>query len=328
MPEKKNEKEYYLKKRHIFLLLRLLYTSTDEQHKMTTTEILQYLEKQGYPINRKTLGDDMKLFNEEGIDIVKTTGAPNKYFWGSRTFELPEIKLLMDAVSSSRFVTAKKSKQLIKKLGTLISKYQAKEAVRHLNVTSRVKPDNESIYYIIDTITDAINTGKQISFQYIEYAIDKKKVFRNSGEIYTMSPYILYWNEDFYYVIGYSEKHEKVVCFRVDRIHKPVITSEVAIPKPDDFDETDYSREIFEMFDGKNTLVELKCESTLMKYVIDRFGEDVKTKKNADNTFTVSTAIALSPTFYGWVFQFMGKIKIVSPERAVEEYKDMVANAL
>lgn len=312
-----------MKKRMIHLL-KLLYEKTDEQHLLSTYEILDYLASVGCSTNRKTLKSDIDLFVEMGMDIVTITSSPNKYFWGTRTFQIPELKLLIDAVSSSRFITAKKSEELIQKLGTFASQYQTENMTRHLVAAGRVKPGNENVYYIVDAINDAINDGKKISFKYLEYTGDKKQVFRNKGELYTISPYVLYWNDDFYYVVGYSEKRKKVISFRVDRLYQPKITDTDATPRPADFDVTDYSREIFEMYDGETTEIQLRCEDSLMKYVVDRFGEDVKTDSHDDNTFTATVEIALSPTFYGWVFQFAGRIRIEAPKMVKDEFSKMI----
>lgn len=314
-----------MKKRMIYLL-RLLYEKTDEQHMLSTYEILDYLASVGCSINRKTLKSDIDLFVELGMDIVTITSSPNKYFWGTRTFQIPELKLLIDAVSSSGFITAKKSDELIKKLGIFASRYQTENMTRHLVAAGRVMPGNENVYYIVDVINDAINDGKKITFKYLEYTGDKKQVFRNKGELYTISPYVLYWNDDFYYVVGYSDKRKKVISFRVDRLYQPKITDIDAIPRPADFDVTNYSREIFEMYDGETTEAQLNCDDELMKYVVDRFGEDVKTDSHENNTFTATVEVALSPTFYGWVFQFAGRMRIVEPQKALGEFKKMLVD--
>ena len=304
-------------------MLRLLYEQTDEEHQMTSDELVEYLKEKKVPANKKTLKSDIDLMTEAGLDIVTVSSKPNRYFWGSRHFEVPELKLLIDAVSSSRFITQKKSEQLVKKLTELASVNQKSELKRHLYATNRVKASNESIYYTVDTINQAITQKRKITFKYTEYDGEKNIVFRNDGEVYELSPYALFWNEDYYYVVGYSEKHGNVSVFRVDRLYKPEITKKDAAEKPDDFNLDDYSRQIFEMYDGEMAKVQIKCKNELMKYVIDRFGEGVKTRVLSDDEFTAEMEVALSPNFYAWVFRFGGDIKILAPEKAVDEITEM-----
>ena len=315
-----------MKKRLIFLY-KLLRTKTDERHQISTKQIMEELKAAGLSADRKTLKSDLDLLYEAGADIIVVRSSPNRYFWGERTFQLPELKLLIDAVSSSRFITAKKSEELIRKLVSLASGPQASELDRHVFAANRVKTDNEKIYYIVDSINDAINAERKICFQYLEYTGNKEKIPRNNGERYCLSPYALYWNDDYYYVVGYSDKRDKVTAFRVDRICNCEITGTPREPRPADFDVTDYSRRVFEMFDGEDVVVELECENALMKYVIDRFGEEVETRVISEDAFVARVEVALSPTFYGWVFQFSGKIKILTPDKAREEYVNMAKAA-
>ena len=200
------------------------------------------------------------------MDIVVIHSTQCKYFIGSRQFELPELKLLIDTVESSKFITSKKSDALIKKIHMLTSNGQVKKLKRNNYVSGRIKPNNEQIYYIVDTINDAINERKQISFSYYEYTGLKEKVLRNKGEIYTISPYHLVWNDDYYYVVGYSEKRKKIVTFRVDRIaSQPDILSADAVPVPEDFDIAEFTKHVFYMYDGEEVLVDLRCDNGLMK---------------------------------------------------------------
>ena len=199
---------------------------------------------------------------------------------------------------------------------------------RNNYVVNRIKPDNEQIYYIIDAINDAINAGKQISFQYYDYTGLKKKVLKNKGEIYKLSPYKLLQCGDYYYVLGYSEKKRKVINFRVDRIaSKPEILDKDIIPMPDDFDIENYTKEVFFMFSGEKVLVDLRCDNSLMKTMVDRFGEDVTTLAYDMTSFRVQTEVSANPTFFGWVFGFNGKVQILAPESVKEQYRQMIAQA-
>lgn len=307
-------------KRRLLLVQQLLYETTDEQHPLTTFEILDYLEAQGIVTNRKTLKGDIDLMVECGMDIITVQSKPNRYFWGARRFEQAELKLLIDAVSSSRFITQNKSQLLSKKIISLASEHEQKELKRNIYATNRVKSKNENLLYIVDTVNDAISSKRKIAFQYIDYTPNKKKYLRHDGEIYTLSPYALFWNEDFYYVVGYSEKHDNISSFRADRISRVKLLAEKAEKRPKGFSLERYSRQIFEMYDGETMRVKLECKNYLMRCVIDRFGEHVETEIATEETFYAYPEVALSPNFYSWLFKFAGEIKLLSPEKAKAEY--------
>jgi predicted DNA-binding transcriptional regulator YafY len=315
-------------KSRILYIQKLLYEKTDEQNPLSTVEIINYLADIGINTHRRTIAADMELLEEFGIDVITIKSTQNKYFIGSREFELPEIKVLVDAVESSKFITAKKSEELVKKLSCLTSEKQATELNRHIYIDKRIKPENEEIYYIIDTIHNAIAEEKQIEFKYYEYTQDKQKVYKNNGYLYKLSPYALSWSEDHYYVIGYCKKHGKISKFRVDRMAKPKMLDRKAVLMPVDFNGADYAKKIFEMYDGEMKTVEIKCANELMKVIIDRFGEDVKTKSLGSTHFKAIIDISVSPTFYGWVFQFASKMSILTPVEVKEEYMKMAKKIL
>lgn len=316
-------------KPRILYLKKILEERTDEEHPLSTTQLINILnDEYGISAHRTTVTKDIAALQEFGMDIVTIHSTQSKYFVASRKFELPELKLLIDAVESSKFITKKKSKTLIEKIHTMTSPGQVAKLKRNNYVVNRIKPDNEQIYYIIDAINDAINTGKQISFQYYDYTGLKKKVLKNKGEVYKLSPYKLLWCGDYYYVLGYSEKKSKVINFRVDRIaSKPEILDKDIIPMPDDFDIENYTKEVFFMFSGEKVLVDLRCDNSLMKTMVDRFGEDVTTLAYDMTSFRVQTEVSASPTFFGWVFGFNGKVQILAPESVKEQYRQMIAQA-
>lgn len=316
-------------KRRILVLTNFLYEHTDEDHQITSDELVTYLKEQGVPANKKTLKNDLDLMVESGLDIVTVSSKPNRYFWGSRQFEMPELKLLIDAVSSSRFITEKKSKELSKKLTELASVNQKKDLRRHVHAAGgRVKPKNEGIYYIVNDINEAINSHKRIAFRYFEYDGEKNRVYRNDGNEYELSPYDMIWNDDFYYVVGYSREHDNVSVFRVDRINKVEILKDRAVRRPDNYKIEDYSNRIFEMYDGEAVKVKIECKNEFMKYVIDRFGEDVDTKPKGKDHFIANVEVSLSPNFYAWIFRFEGGMKIVSPKKAVNKMREMAEKAM
>ena len=316
-------------KPRILYLLRILEQYTDEEHPLTTKQLIEMLDEK-YEIStyRTTIAKDIAALQEFGVDIVVIHSTQCKYFIGSRQFELPELKLLIDAVESSKFITSKKSDALIKKIHMLTSDGQVKKLKRNNYVSGRIKPNNEQIYYIVDTINDAINERKQISFPYYEYTGLKEKVLKNKGEIYTISPYHLVWNDDYYYVVGYSKKKEKIVTFRVDRIaSQPDILSADAVPVPEDFDIAEFTKQVFYMYDGEEVLVDLRCDNGLMKTMVDRFGEDITTLAYDENSFKITVCVSASPTFFGWIFGFGGKVQILAPESVKEQYRQMIVQA-
>lgn len=316
-------------KPRILYLMKILLERTDEEHPLSTSQLIEILNTDyNISAHRTTIPKEIAALQEFGIDIVSIRSTQTKYFVGNRDFELPELKLLIDAVESSKFITSKKSEALINKIHTLTSPGQAAKLKRNNYVADRIKPDNESIYYIVDAINDAINAGKKISFQYYDYVGLKKKVLKNKGEIYTLSPYKLLWNGDYYYIIGYSDKHNTVVNFRVDRIAtNPEILDVDAVPMPKDFDIVNFTKEVFFMFSGKEVMVDLRCDNSLMKTMVDRFGEDVKTLAYDMTSFRLQTEVSTSPTFFGWVFGFGGKVQILGPKEVKEQYRQMIRTA-
>lgn len=271
----------------------------------------------------KKFEDEDGYFDTDQVARFVKTYLPKKEDWNAI-----KNKVVIDAVSSSRFITQKKSRELAKKLTAEASEFQRKELRRNITATHRVKANNEQIYYTVDTVNEAINKGKKISFKYTEYTPELKKVFRNDGEEYTLSPYALFWNEDYYYVVGWSDKHENVSVFRADRLYKPEILKEKAVKRPDGFSLDAYSKQIFEMYDGDPVEVRLGCRNDLAKYVVDRFGDKLETKPLSSESFEVTVEVALSPTFYGWLFGFAGGIRILGPSEVIAEYNEMLNSAL
>lgn len=316
-------------KPRILYLLKILEQYTDEEHPLTTNQLIEKLNQEyGISAHRTTLAKDITALREFGIDIVTVRSTQSRYFIAGRKFELPELKLLIDAVQSSKFITARKSQAMIEKLQTLASEGQVDRLKRNNYVANRIKPDNEQIYYIVDTMNDAINENRQISFQYFEYTGSKEKQLKNNGEVYQFSPYHMLWNGDYYYVLGYSKKHGKITTFRVDRIAEtPEVLQEESIPKPEGFDLAEFTKSVFLMYDGEKAVVELRCDNSVMKNVIDRFGEDVMTSVCDMASFLVQAEVYAGPTFFGWVFGFGGKVRILGPERVKEQYRQMVLEA-
>ena len=307
----------------IIELLRFLYQQTDEAHAVTVSEMIEHLKSKGIPSVRQTVYTDLDALDTAGIDIVQIKSTQNRYFIGSRIFEYPEFKMLVDAVASSKVISAKKSQALIQKLGRLTSVQQAEQLQRLASLSSRVKPHNEKVYYIIDSIQTAILDQHQISFQYYEYTPEKKKILKHDGYRYILDPYALEWKNDHYYLIGYSHKHKGIAHFRVDRLTSVEPLDSKFQPMPD-FDVAAYTNKMVDMFAAEHSeQVKLLCSNELMRVIIDHYGEDIEISPYDDTHFTVIIEVNPSGTFYGWVFKFMGKIRILSPQSCVDKMQDI-----
>lgn len=307
----------------IIELLRFLYQQTDEAHAVTVSEMIEYLKSKGIPSVRQTVYTDLEALDTAGIDIVQIKSTQNRYFIGSRIFEYPELKMLVDAVASSKVISAKKSQALIQKLGQLTSIQQAEQLQRLASLSSRVKPHNEKVYYIIDSNQTAILDQHQISFQYYEYTPEKKKILKHDGYRYILDPYALEWKNDHYYLIGYSHKHKGIAHFRVDRLTSVEPLDSKFQPMPD-FDVAAYTNKMVDMFAAEHAeQVKLLCSNELMRVIIDHYGEDIEISPYDDTHFTVIIEVNPSGTFYGWVFKFMGKIRILSPQSCVDKMQDI-----
>ena len=317
-------------KQRILRILKYLYEFTDEQHTVTNQDLVAMFADEVTSGNRKTIKNDIEVLTEAGFDVITSKQYRNSYYMASRIFEVPEVKILIDAVAASRFITKEKSDILIGKLSKLVSKPQAETLVRHMYTADVLKPKNEQIYYAIDVITDAINAGRQIRFQYFDYLPTKEKILKNEGEHYYLSPIAMIWDDNHYYVIGHSEKHPEpfIINFRIDRICHAEITEEPSILPEDGFNVEEYVNRQFRMNVGEAVEVILECKNERMRNVIDHFGEDVETWIADDDHFRVRVQVADSPTFYSWVFGFVGDIRIVEPSLAVKKYRKMLHKGL
>lgn len=317
-------------KLRLLKIYKLLMDRTDENHTLSTVQIIKLLEDEyGMQTHRVTIAKDIKILQDCGVDVCVIESTQNKYYIAERQFETPEVKMLIDAVASSKVITAKKSKDLIKKLATLTSPMKARELKRNIAPDDRIKAKNENILYIVDAINEAINERRKVSFKYFCYDADKKKRIKNDGNPYFLSPYALIWNGDYYYVVGWSDKHEGIGAFRVDRISTvPIMLEDKIIPMPEGFNAADYIKTNYHMFGGGEVqTVELLCNNCVMDAIIDRFGLDVETKLADKGTFIATVQVAINNVFFGWIFGFDGSVSIIGPDDVLEQYRDMVKRA-
>ena len=307
------------------LILKYLWETSDEENTVSLADISEFLTESGIPSpDSRTLKKDIAQLIELGIDIVHDRRVQNQYHIATRHFDSPELKLLIDAVQSSRFITSKKSKELIEKLSVFAGPHQTELLQRELYVDRRAKANNENIYLIVDRIHTAISEQKKVIFQYFDYAPDKTKILRHDGQVYTVSPYALIWNNDTYYLIGFHERRNQTTKFRVDRITNLEAISERAADKPENFNVSEFFTQEFSMLGGKPCQVELLCENALMGNIIDRFGEQVHTEVVDGRHFKVITTGDLSNNFYGWVFASAGKIRILAPQEVIAGFETLM----
>ena len=282
--------------------------------------------KEEYGINshRQTIKSDIDVLTKFGMEIEEVKSTQNRYNAFGRKFDQAELKLLIDAVESSKFITQSKSDALVEKLGTLTSNYRAQELNRNISVEGRIKPGNEKVYLIVETINEAINKRKKISFECFKYNVKKEKKLKRD-EPYIITPLHLVWNGDYYYMIGVYDYQNRLGTFRVDRINKiPTILKEDGISAPEGFDLNQYLNTTFRMFSSQHEEVELICANELMDAIIDRFGEEVVTYAHDMESFRAVVDVAVSHVFYSWVFGFCGKVKIKRPEIVKNKYYEMV----
>lgn len=311
----------------LLYLLDILNKYTDDEHFITMQEIVKKLADCGVNAERKTLYNDLEELRTYGIDVIgEKDGLGYNYHIGNRKFELAELKLLVDAVQSSRFITKAKSKELIKKLNDLTSKYHAEELNHQVFVARRVKTMNESIYYNVDLIHTAISEDVKIRFRYFMWNENKKQVYRRNGAYYSVSPWGLTWDDENYYLIGYDDEYEAIRYYRVDKMKKIVLSDEKREGR-DSFKSVDmavYSKKRFGMFDGEETEVELLCDNNMAGVIIDRFGKNTPFVKQDEEHFVALVSVAVSIQFLGWVVSLGDGVKIVGPESVVLQMQDEV----
>lgn len=318
-------------KLRILYLYQHLVQHTDAEHTLSTAELMKILkEEYSVTVSRNTISDDLAMLHDCGLHIEHYESTQNKYYYDGHIYELPELKILVDAISSSKFITQRKSDELIAKLLTLTNSQNAAKLRRHIYVAGRVKSDNENGYYIVDAVNTAIDTKRKISFRYTDFDVAKQRYISNDGKPYTVSPYTLIWDGDYYYMRGFCDERQEMRNFRLDHIaEQPKILNQIAVMPPDDYNPADYSKHVFQMYDTDEPIaVQLLCHVSVMKYLIDNFGRDFETEAVDDEHFKAIVNVCTSTTFYRWIFGFNGKIQIIGPQLVIDNYKEMLVAAL
>lgn len=311
-------------------LCHILLRQTDEDHPITVAQMIEALAKADIKAERKSIYDDLEALSQFGLDIQCRKGKTPGWFVGERDFELPELKLLMDAVQSSRFITQKKSDALIRKLEGLASIHQAGQLQRQVFVSGRIKLMNESIYYNVDKLHTAIAGQKAITFKYFDYDIARKKVFRQEGKRYVVSPYGLIWNSENYYLVAFDHAHQEMRHYRVDKMTEIVVTclGREGRDRYPGFQLAEYGQKHFGMYSGQEVKVTLRGRRDKAGLVWDRFGQDIILVPDGEEHFTVTLPVVISPQFFGWLLGLDGSITITGPKQAVAAYRRCLAAAL
>ncbi len=320
-------------KDRLLVLLQVLQDRTDDETWLTTADIRAALEAEGHECSIRTLRRDVKALLECGFDISiqESDGAYTKYAYIGREWSEPELQILVDAVSAAQFIPQARSEELIRKLSVMGGPSHVEDLHPQILVSEHVKAKNKNMIYSVQAIRRAIERDKKISFKYLQYTPEKKQVTKNAGtpdEQYVVSPYATVWNDDRYYLVGWSDKRNHVAVFRIDRMEVPKQLPNKRVPAPDDFDVRDYTDKVFRMYGGPEEEVTLKCSMEILDQVIDRFGDGIVLEKVRGKSFMVTVPVSLSTTFYAWVFQYVGKMRIVGPEQVREAYAGYLQEAI
>ncbi len=308
-------------------LAKIFMEQTDDEHGLTMPEVIERLAAYDVNADRKTLYLDFEELRHYGLDILsQQVGHKTYYSLGAREFELPELKLLVDSVQAAKFITDRKSRELIRKLEGLVSVHQARQLHRQVLISGRVKTMNESIYYNIDRLHEAINADAQIRFQYYQWNVDKQMELRRNGAWYQVSPWALIWDDENYYLVGYDAGDDKIKHFRVDKMLRIRSTDERRAGKDSfkAFDSARYAKSLFGMYGGEETSVTLEGDNGMVGVVIDRFGKDVALVPVDEHRFEASVNVAVSPQFFGWIMALGGSVRITGPAPVVKQMQDAV----
>lgn len=309
--------------------LKLLYLweyltqQTSEEHPVSIKQIIAYLESQDIAAERKAIYDDLELLRYWGLDIIQVgESRSTAYYVGSRDFELPELKLMVDSVQSSKFITEKKTIALIKKIEQLTNAFDAQLLSRQVFVANRIKTMNESIFYNVDAIHSAIAANKKLQFHYFEYTVTKERRLRNDGAFYQISPFALTWDDENYYMVGYDSEMARIRHFRVDKMID-ISSLDEERDGQDAYAKMDlalYARKTFGMFVGEDKKVTLRFEISLVGPVIDRFGKEIMIIPDGDEHFKFTADVAVSPQFFAWICGFGTQAEIIGPAEVVSEF--------
>lgn len=307
-------------------LMKIMQAKTDDEHSLTMSQIMNELEKYDVTAERKSIYTDFQDMTEKfGVEIIKEQiGRETYYHVGARQFELAEVKLLIDAIQSSKFITQTKSRELITKVKGFVSEHQAKQLQRQVYINDRVKTMNESVYYNVDDIHTAINQNRKIRFKYYKWDISKKLVPRHNGDWFAVSPWALTWDDENYYMVAFDDLDQKIKHYRVDKMMRISIEEEKRVGDEEfkNFDMAEYSKATFGMFQGQKTKVKIEFANYMCGVFIDRFGKDISFRPIDEEHSELYVDVNVSPQFFGWVFSLGKDVKVTGPNEVVEQMRE------
>lgn len=317
-------------KQKLLYVAKFFLENTDEKNPAQVPKILEYLERYDIKAERKSIYDDIATLIDYGYDIVKNPGPRGGYFLACRDFELAEVKLLVDLVQSSKFITTKKSRELIGKLGKQVSQNDARSLQRQVIVSDRNKTVNENIYYSVDVIYEAIARNKKVRYQYFEWNLKKEMQLRKGGDFYEVSPWLLTWDDENYYLVAFDDEAGIIKHYRVDKmLHIDILEDErLGIEQFEKIDVASMAKKTFSMFSGEERTVQLVCDKSLTSVIIDRFGKEVAIRKFDENRVLARSDIEVSQQFFGWVSGFGNRMEIYGPADVRENYQKYIADIL
>lgn len=317
--------------KRILKLIDILKRESDAIQPLSTDELISKLSESGIAVERKTLYKDVETLKQSGYDVITVrVKKSHAYYISESDFDVAELKILLDAVSASRFISAKKTEELTTKLAKQAGKYSGELIARTAVCFDTVKHSNEKVYFVVDSINNAISQGKKVEFKYFDFNINGEKVFRRNGNAYTVNPVALVFSDDNYYLVCYSDKYNDLANYRIDKMEDVIVLDEDITPSEcvKDFKFYSHPKQSFSMFRGEIEKVTLVCDISLVTVILDKFGEKTKMTKIADDKFSICVPVQVSPTFYAWCFTFGNKMKILSPEWVAVGYKKRLKETL
>lgn len=323
--------EQNIKKIKLLKLMELLREETDEQNPMVAKDVCKRLEDKGVIVDRRVLTRDIDILNEFGYEIMSTMiGHEKAYYVIDRSFSVPELKILIDAVQAATFVTDRKTPELVEKIAALGGSHRAEILRGNIVCFNTRKHSNESIYYNVDCLENAIQNNKKVIFLYYDLDEHGEKVYRRDGHHYVVEPIALVFNDDNYYLTCYSSKHDGTANYRVDRMTAVEMIDEAISKKAKTLRKEvgRYTEQIFKMYGGEPEKVTLEFDNELIGVIYDKFGEEAKIVRTGENTLVASVDVQVSPTFFGWLFQFGNRMKVISPDDVVERYREHIKSII
>ncbi|MDD3260659.1 MAG: WYL domain-containing protein [Oscillospiraceae bacterium] len=315
----------------LIMLYRILRLGTDREHLISMQSILQQMEEQGIPAERRSIYCDLQALNDCGIEVETIRGPKGGYRLKSRpfSFEVSDLKLMTDAVASAKFLTEDKSRMLVQKIESMASRYDAAQLQRQVYVVGRVRSENEQTYDNVDVVHHAIAQNEKISFRYFHYDAKKQRIYKYDGAANVVSPYALCWDNEFYYLLAWYDRTDEMRNFRVDRMENVLLLQQKAKPAPPSFNPTRFTRRAFSMYNGRKENVTLEFKDALAGTVLDRFGMETSFHRaDIPGWFRIVEDVHISPPFLGWLAQFAGSVRVISPKSVQEELRQQAEEVL